>query len=79
MVATHEPEDMTPKPREKALCAKTVISFALVEYPLPSYVQITCNDILKRNTSGSKWRNEAGQCSSYNGLTLVRCINKVFD
>ena len=63
---------------EVKLCEKVAVAFVLNQHPLPSYVETTCSEIIHKGKSGAKWRNEARQCARYDGLALVRCIQRDF-
>jgi hypothetical protein len=63
---------------ERKLCGKTLGTYALLEYPVPSYIRITCKDVAERGVTGAKWKNEAGECAGYDGITLIRCMDDIF-
>lgn len=64
---------------EKQMCRKTLGTYALLEYPVPSYIRGTCEDVLEKGVTGAKWKNEAGGCAEYDGITLIRCMDKIFE
>jgi hypothetical protein len=79
VLVRHLGKDWTAESWEKALCRKTLVAYDMASEPLPSYIAKTCGDVIERNKSGAKWRNEAGQCSTYQGVALVKCMNRVFE
>ena len=63
----------------KPLCLRTLAAYAASPRGiLPSYIRITCKDVLERGIVGAKWRNEAQQCAPYSGEKLVICMDEVF-
>ena len=64
---------------DRQLCNVTLHAYATQEYPVPHYIRYTCKEVLEKGITGAKWKNEAGECAEYRGLTLVRCMDKIFD
>ena len=63
---------------EVQLCRRALVAYADQGLEPPSYIQITCQDVLERQVTGAKWKNEARRCAGSAGKDLVLCLEPVF-